>query len=176
MPVDSGRWHQRLTGAPPGVRILASEDLHLTLAFFGPVEEASARAAFDIAVSARLTPMEVQLGAIVALGSARRPSALGASLGEGNEELSRVLLRLRDPLADAAGARRETRPPLPHVTLARPRRRATPVERQAAVQWAESLELGAPRVRLARVALYTWAEDRSGPRQFRIVDDCALQA
>ena len=154
---------------------MAPADLHLTVAFLGPVEEAAAFAAFEIAAGYKPAALGVRLDVVIPLGNPRRPSALGAGLGEGKEKAIALLSQLRDPLADAAGARRETRPPLPHVTLARPARRARPEERSAAVQWAQALDLGAPRVSLEQLALYTWAEDRSGPRKFRIVRAVALR-
>src|SRR5512139_343133 len=45
-PIDLGAYHERLEPAPRGVRLFASSDTHLTVAFFGPVTEAQARDAF----------------------------------------------------------------------------------------------------------------------------------
>ena len=75
----------------------------------------------------------------------------------------------------AAEARRDTRPPLAHVTFARPSRRAALAEQQNALRWAKALELGAPTVRLDKIALYTWSEDRK-VTLFRIVQELPLGA
>ena len=82
---------------------------------------------------------------MVAMGSARRYSALSALL----------------------------RKPKAHVTLARPKRRATERERAAGLVWASELDVRAVRVRLDRVALYTWDEARD-ERLFRIVAERRL--
>ena len=56
---------------------------------------------------------------------------------------------MRDTITQAALGRRERRDPKPHVTLARPRRRATEAERASGLRWARALDLG-PCLRLGR--------------------------
>ena len=175
LPVPPDAWFARVSNPPPGVRLFHPEDLHLTVAFLGGVDEAAARAAFDQARAIPLAARTVRLGEVVPMGNARRPSALSARLHEGNDAVARAITAVRDAVCDAAGAPREQRPALPHLTVARPRRTATYDERKDAVRWAASLDLGAPDVVLDAVALYTWSNERR-ERLFTIVDRAALAA
>jgi RNA 2',3'-cyclic 3'-phosphodiesterase len=179
LPVPAEPWFERAfertSGPPPGVRLFHPDDLHLTVAFLGSVGEEAARRAFTEARDFPLTALEVELGAVVPMGNPRRPSALSARLTHGEREVARAITSVRDAVCDAAGAPREHRPALPHLTLARPRRTATYAERVAALRWAAALELGAPRVQLSEVALYTWSEQRS-ERLFALVERVSLRA
>lgn len=172
LPVAAGPWLEALQ-PPPGVRMFGPRDLHVTVAFLGPVREDQARAAF--AQSFSLAPLQVQLGPVECLGSKRRPSAFSALLLGGRAEVEAAMGAARERMWEAAEARRDTRPPLAHVTFARPMRRASDAEHKQAVRWATALELGAPSAQLDRIALYTWSEDRS-VTLFRIVQELPLTA
>jgi 2'-5' RNA ligase len=158
---------------PPAVRLFAPADLHITLAFLGPVGEERARRSFEHAADVSLTALDSELGALVALGARRRPSAFSALPLSHRPRIEAAMTALRDLMCDAAGARRETRPALAHVTLARPTRRASDAEVADAKAWAEQLELGTPPVRIESVALYTWSDERARSL-FRIVAEQAL--
>ena len=173
LPVSPGAWFARVSDPPHGVRLFHPEDLHLTVAFLGGVDEAAARAAFAASRAIPLSARPVRLGEVVPMGNPRRPSALSARLREGNEAVAQAITAVRDAVCDAAGAPRELRPALPHLTVARPRRTATYDERREAVRWAASLDLGAPEVVLDAVALYTWSSERR-ERLFTIVDRLSL--
>jgi 2'-5' RNA ligase len=160
LPVSSGPWQERLV-APAGVRLFGPNDLHLTVAFLGAVPRARAEAAFALARSFQLQALEVTLGEVEALGGRRRPSAFSALLARGRAEVERAIGEARAAMWSAAGARTDDRPPLAHVTLARPQRRASNAGVQAARRWAKALRLGEPVCRLDRIALYTWNEDRT---------------
>ncbi|HEU4405252.1 MAG TPA: 2'-5' RNA ligase family protein [Polyangiaceae bacterium] len=166
---------ERLGAPPPGVRLIHPDDLHLTLAFLGDVDETRARAAW--AERHRLAPLgpsqRLGFGAVVGLGNPRRPSALSARLAEGDAEFRAAIARARDAMNDASGSPREQRPPLPHVTLARVRRSAGPREHEAALAWARALDLGGLGALVERVALYTASSGR-GERQYREVEEDAL--
>jgi 2'-5' RNA ligase len=120
-----------------------------------------------------LPALEVSLAEVVTLGSARRPSAFAALLGEGRERVERAITEVRERMWLAADARVDTRPALAHVTFARPQRRANPAQAKAAQRWALGLELGAPRCTLDRIALYTWNAERKD-QLFQIVRELAL--
>jgi 2'-5' RNA ligase len=107
-------------------------------------------------------------------GSRRDYSALSALLDHGRAEATACITDVRDVLTQAATGRREKRPAKPHVTIARPMRRATDEARAAGLVWAAALELRAVRARLDRIALYTWSENRR-ERLFRIVAERRLQ-
>ncbi|MFT3923829.1 MAG: hypothetical protein QM778_14950 [Myxococcales bacterium] len=161
--------------APPGVRLFARADRHITVAFLGPVSPGRALAAFQAARDIPLKAIEVSLGAIEALGSPRRPSAFSALLARGRSEVEHAMGAVRALAWDAAEAQHDARPPLAHVTLARPRRAASHAERTRALDWARALALPEITARLTELALYTWSDDRS-QTLFRIEQRAALAA
>jgi 2'-5' RNA ligase len=172
-PVD-GTFVLGLPEPPKALRRYHPEDIHMTLAFLGGCGEPAAfraLAALDelLAVSPP-SVIETTLDEVVPMGASKRDySALSALLGQGRAEAVALITAFRDPLTLAASGRRERRPAKPHITLARPRRRATDADREAGVAWAGALDLRAVAVRLDRVALYTWTEVRT-ERLFRIVE------
>lgn len=176
-PLD-GSFVTDLPAPPSALRRYHAEDVHLTLAFLGGVGEAGAEralAALDEQL-AHATPaaLDVSLGGVVPMGPRGRYSALSALLERGREEATELIRSLRDALTEAASGRRERRPAKPHVTVARPRGRATEADREAGLRWAESLDLRAVSARLDRIALYTWSELRR-ERLFRIVTERPLR-
>lgn len=161
LPVDAGSWFaERVPEPPPGLRRFAPWDLHATISFLGPCGEESARAALEVARAWSMEPTPVTLGQVVPMGRPSRYSALSALLVEGRETVEAEMSRVRDAIADAAGARRDRRPPKAHVTLARPARKASDEEREAGLVWARGLDLRDVEVLLDAPALYTWSEDR----------------
>lgn len=177
LPVPAGSWFAERVAAqaPPWVRLFHPEDLHLTVAFLGAVDEAAARRAWALHPLWRGPPLRVGFGAVAGMGPPQRYSALSVLLGEGRDAVEAGMAACRDPMLAAAGAAPERHPILAHVTLARPRREARARERGAALAWALRLPLRGVSVELRELALYTWAEDRSA-RQFRAVERRALGA
>ncbi len=106
------------------------------------------------------------------MGNPRAPSAWSAWLDEGRDGVA-ADMAVREVAFRAAGVPGETRPPLPHVTLARPLRTATPAHLEAGRVWASHLQLEHIRLRLDRVALYTWSDERR-ERLFARVADLTL--
>jgi 2'-5' RNA ligase len=176
-PLDGG-FLAALPPAPPCVRCFPAEDVHMTLAVLGGCGEAAAERALTT-LDAELTraplgSLAISLGAVEPFGGSRSNyTALSALLVEGRVEASRCLTELGGLLCESAISRRPSRPAKPHVTLARPRRRATDADRAGGLEWAKSLELGGVRQTLGRIALYTWAEVRR-ERLFRIVAERTL--
>lgn len=174
LPVEGAWLDRRIDHVPQGFRRFHADDLHLTVAFFDAIEPHAAKRGFEaIGDEALGGPIACTLGEVVPMGSPTRYTALSALLGEGRERLEALMGRCRDPMLDAAGVARETRAPKAHVTIARPARRATDDERAAGLDWARTIDLHAERVRLDRVALYTWDETRE-TRRFRVVVERAL--
>lgn len=176
-PLD-GSFLLELPELPANFRRFHPQDVHLTLAFLGGCDEPGAvRALSELdrrLESAPLSPMAVSLAEVVPMGGSRRNySALSALLALGRAEASASISALRDLLTQAAAGRTEKRPPKPHVTLARPRSRATEANREAGLAWAASLDLETVHARLDRIALYTWHETRQ-ERLFRIVAERRL--
>lgn len=168
-PVTAGPWfNAALREAPASLRRFHPADLHITLSFLGGCGAAAAAAAWALAEALPAQALSVRLGPVRGFGDPRRPSAWSVEV-EG-EEIRALLAEHRNTLAEAAGARPERRPPRPHLTLGRPGRGS---EHAALARWAEGLgALGDP-LRLDRLALYTWAEDR-GRQQFQIAASRSL--
>jgi len=176
-PLD-GAFVLDLPALPSNFRRFHPEDVHLTLAFLGGCGQTAAERALT-ALSERLASepqpaLAVSLAEVVPMGGSRRSySALSALLDRGRAEASACVAGLRDLLTQAAVGRTDKRPPKPHVTLARPRARASVADRQAGLSWAEGLQLQGVHARLDRIALYTWSETRS-ERLFQIVAQHSL--
>jgi 2'-5' RNA ligase len=176
-PLD-GAFVLTLPPLPPSFRLFAPSDVHLTLAFLGGCGEAAALRALD-ALDAALLPkppigIDVSLGSVVPMGPRREYSALSALLERGRDETTTCIAGLRDVVSEAALGRREKRPPKPHVTIARPQRRATEQARSAGLDWAKGLDLRSVVAHLNRIALYTWSEGNRRERLFRIVAERPL--
>lgn len=169
--VDVGEWHASITrDLPERVRPLHPEDVHVTLAFLSGVAPERATAAWEAARTVRLEPMTVRLAKMIPMGPTDGWTALSATLGVGAEGVANAMLAVRDLATDAAGARRETRPPLPHVTLARLHAKASPEQRESARRWAESLSLEHVELHLKEMALYTGRRERPpGQPAYQIV-------
>ncbi len=176
-PIDGG-FVLELPTLPPSFRRFHPEDVHLTLAFLGGCGEAAAERAL-VALEQALAKdsfasIDVSLGPVVPMGPKREYSALSALLERGHARTEQCIARLRDVVSEAALDRREKRAPKPHVTLARPQRRATEDARQAGLAWAAALDLRAIEARLNRIALYTWSEGNRRERLFRILAERPL--
>ena len=157
---------------PSGVSLLSTADLHLTLAFLGPVgEERALRAAgtlFEGLSRARCESFACSFERLEPLGPVGRFSVLAATLAEGRPRAVELLSRHRDAACDTASAPRDSRPPLPHITLARIARGATHSQRADALAWSRSVDLRPARAHLRRIALFT-ASVRPSPDRYRIV-------
>ncbi len=173
LPIPSDPWFQTLPEPPANVRAFAAEDLHATVAFLGRVGAEQASAAFELAQNWPTGPIPAILEEVGPMGNPRRASALSAMIQAESGLLEQAIDSVRDAMLAAAGAPPDQRPPLAHVTLARIGRKASKQERKNAISWAEGLDLGRPAVRIDRLALYTWAQNRK--RQlFEIVESIGL--
>jgi RNA 2',3'-cyclic 3'-phosphodiesterase len=160
LPIPAEPWFDQIPPPPSGIRQFHPLDLHLTIAFLGPVPVAVAQHAFAQADAWPLGVLDLCLGTVQPLGNSRRPSAYAARIAQGQEALGAAMEWIRPAICSAAQIQPDTRPPLPHITLARPRHRATDLERQLGLEWAQSLNLNRARVRVDRIALYTWSTER----------------
>ncbi|MCC6525176.1 MAG: hypothetical protein IT373_21160 [Polyangiaceae bacterium] len=181
LPVSPGAWFAPLLETLPRrvLRPFAPEDLHATVAFLGKVGEDAARDAWEavrpLAAGRYRAPLRGTLGVLRPMGNPRRFSALSATFEQGAELLGDLVGELRGPAYAAANARPDDRPPLAHVTIARPPRDAGERERRIALAWAEEQGPIGAEVELATLALYTWSENRA-VRQFRSVAEVSLVA
>ena len=171
-PLAPGDWFQALVAtAPPALRRFHPDDLHVTLAFLGPVDEALARAAWAVVLTLPPEATTGTLGRVAAFGNPRKPSAFSVEIA--SPVLREAIGGLRDLVCEAAGVAPDDRPPRAHATVVRPRREATEAERAAGIAWARSVAPLERQARFDRVALYTWSADR-GERLFAKVEELAL--
>ena len=161
-----------LASLPPGIQRFHEEDLHVTVAFLGPIGERRARAAFALADWTQWPTLSATTGPRAAFGNPRRPSAYGLEV-EG-DAVRRFLAAWRDALLQAAGRPAETRGIRPHVTLGRPPRRLAATMRDRARPWLDETQPPTP-LRLDRIALFAGSDER--PRRlFTRVRECPLAA
>ena len=101
-----------LGGAPRSVRRFHPDDLHVTVAFLGPMEPTRApevvRAVADLAGE----PTPFRFARLVALPSRRKQSALSFELeGPGQRALVELIANHRERLVSLARGRQDDRPP-----------------------------------------------------------------
>lgn len=172
LPVDLGALLPSLVAdAPRSVRVFDPRDLHLTIAFLGPVDATVATAAFARAYTPPLAALTAELGPVEPFGNPRNPSAFALTTrGPGRDALATFMAAHTNAILAVAHRPPETRSPRPHITLARPRRSADAEARAEARRWAERIAVPAgSAVHFERIALYTWATDRRNV-QFTIAD------
>lgn len=174
LPVVAGDWFAPLVAdAPTSLRLFHPDDLHLTVAFLGSCGEERARGAFSLADDVHASPFEVRLETLKPMGNPRRPSALSLTVSRGHAEAVAIMRALRDDMLTLCDAPPETRAPVPHITVARPRRNARGDERRAALDWAAGKAAVGATLTIDAIALYTRSEE-PGDRQYRTVVHCPL--
>lgn len=175
-PADAVPRMQHDLALPPSTRWMSGDDLHVTLAFLGRCGEQAADRAFDLAAQqARIQPPKLSLSAHgwALLGGDQAPSAVSLLMEGGSADLSTRIAELRPALYAAADARPDTRPPRPHVTLARLNRQVDNPTRQALAQRLHRQVPPPFTLQLESLALFTWTEDRV-QRLFRRTRHCPL--
>jgi 2'-5' RNA ligase len=104
----------------PGVRLLRPEQLHVTLAFIGEVDEAKAAAARTVVESVpRETGGEVALGGFAFFPTAKKARVVALDIADEAGLLGGIYERVMGGLEGAGVMRREKRPFRAHVTVAR---------------------------------------------------------
>lgn len=161
-----------LASLPAGIQRFHEQDLHVTVAFLGPVDERSARAAWSLADWSRLPALSAVTGPRAAFGNPRRPSAYGLDIH--GAAVERFVARWRGPLLEAAGQPPDERVIRPHLTLGRPPRRLAGTMHGRARKWLQQ-EQPPASLRLDRLALYTRSGDRPR-RRFTRVCECGFGA
>jgi 2'-5' RNA ligase len=159
-----------LDALPPGTRGFHPLDLHVTVAFLGPVGHETALDAWSTADWSSEPALRAFTGPRATFGSPRRPSAYGLELEDAAGNLQAFIARWRDHLLAAADRPADTRAVRPHVTLGRPPRRRGDTIRLRA--WLAASPGPAP-VTLDRIALYTRA-DPGDDRRFVVHRECGL--
>lgn len=155
------------------LRWFAPEDLHLTVAFLGRLPADRLGPVAAVLQQLPRPNFAVRLGGLLCLPSPQRCSALALGLQD-DAGLRAYFERCQAPLRRAAGLEPDPREPLPHLTFARPNRRCLATGSGARDWTVLCSRANAPLpdavIRLERLALYGWAEDRTR-RQFRMLTD-----
>lgn len=144
------------------VRWARPETLHLTVHFFGSIEEERAATAVDVMqpIAERTAPFDVVLDRLGAFPPRATPRVLWLGPARDIAPLTAISLECRNALA-AAGFDVETRRYHAHCTLGRPRR---PWSEMAAAAWEASVTAVSAQTALRftarRLVLY---ESRSAP-------------
>ena len=175
-----------LADLPDSVRPFAAADLHITVAFLGPCGQERALRAWQAIAPLRHPAIAVVSGGWRAMGPPDNPSAYALTVepdpdqnqrkddnqlrDRGRNLTAALIERWRQPALKAAGLPPERRAALPHITLARPRRRGLEQERagiEAWLQQASGTQASSPQAPrpqhhliLREIALYTWDDDR----------------
>jgi len=160
LPVSATAAPPQLDDLPRVLERFAVSDLHVTIAFLGRIDAATAWGAWHSASRIEAGPIRAHARGRLTLGSPRRPSACGLELDDDAGRIAAIIERHRDALRAVVGLPPEDRDALPHVTLGRvPRKRR--LEGKAAVKsWVARGDAEAWRTTLDRIGLYTRASDR----------------
>jgi 2'-5' RNA ligase len=156
--------------APGGLRFSVPDDLHVTLAFLHRFEPGLVKKISSLLKGLPLKSVaSLAPDRLTALPQPRRFSALSFNFADGRMEVEAQITKWRDRICREAGAKIETRPVFPHLTIARPERRIGEADRDAALEWADQLpSQAAIKLQLERPRIYTWATGDSASRYVRL--------
>lgn len=161
--VDPDPWFSaRIVDRPRNTRPVHPDDLYVTVAFLGSVDEAAARAAWAEVVE--VPAFDIGLGSVEPLGA----WALAARVDAGRAPLEAWMGRVGPALRGAVGLEPERRRPTAHCTVAGMTPEATADDRQRVIEWARAIDVSAVYQRLDRLALFTWAGGSGGRRHLAV--------
>ena len=157
---DTTEWLAALlVDKPKRVRGFHPNDLHITLAFLGNCSPINAQQTWEHATKIPPHATTIISNQLKPMGNPKRPSALSLTFQQ-DEIISQWISTYRGALLQQAGARPDNRPPLPHLTIARPQRRITDKQRANAVEWSQSIVVPSIPISFSTMALFTWSVDR----------------
>jgi 2'-5' RNA ligase len=176
LPVPTDTWFDTLIyDLPETCRAFHPTDLHLTLAFLGPMLPQKQGQIEALMANITAQTITASFDHFLPLPSEKRLSAMTLSLAQGRQQVADLMRQHRTPLLEAAGARPDHRDPLPHATFARPIRKYGAQGRQAALHWMAEKQVPETSFKLEKIALYTWSEQRP-TLQFKIVAEKDLDS
>lgn len=160
--------------APPGLRWMHPDDLHLTLAFLGREDPQHLTAVHEIVQGIPFSGATVTPGSLLLLPGPRRFSVAAFALDRGAAAIGSLLETWRAPLLEAAGRPPDTRPPLPHITVARADRTHPGFAPGRISAWARSLPRCVGQLQVRPPVLYGWSAEyeeaaRRGLPKFRVM-------
>lgn len=151
LPPDVVETLQRRQSGLPGARWRPPEALHVTLAFYGEMNERQADEVASELTRVSSSPFNIELAGTGVFGEGHRSRALWAGVAP-NDRLDVLAGRCR-AAGERAGLRLETRAYRPHVTLAYLKPQADPARVAAWVQGHNLLH--SPPFRIDRFGLYS---------------------
>lgn len=152
VPDDVAETLKRRQSGLPGAKWRTADQLHVTLAFYGEIDERRADdLAAELSRAATGRPFEIALSGVGAFGDAHRSHTLWAGV-EPNERLAVLAGRCR-AAGERAGVAMERRDYRPHVTLAYLTPQTNP-DRIGAWITGHNL-LRSPPIRIDRFGLYS---------------------
>lgn len=161
-----------ISTAPTPLRRFVRKDWHITLAFLGPCSAEDAMAAWQYACQnppfiQTLTPCSLK-----AMGHPKKPSAASILFANG-DGIKEWMLKYRSDILKQAKRPPAKYPPMPHLTIARPKRRAPEKTRIEMSHWCKETALCLPNMVCSKMALYTWNEDRR-EQLFQVIHEMSL--
>lgn len=171
-PIDL-RLDPLLVNIPSKMRIFTSTDRHITLAFLGNCTQSEAYAAWERACQALPHVQELQPEKLALMGPPKKPSAVAITF-QNPRRLIHWMTEHRSEILANAQRPPAKYPPLPHMTIARPNRRARDEERQAMMDWCTHTEVSLPKIGFHNIALYTWSTDRRA-HLFQRIEEAPLR-
>ena len=138
--------------AVPGMRILARDELHLTLHFLGEVSTHDIDTATAALAAVRMNAFTIRLSGVGMFASERHAKVLWAGV-EPNADLTALHRSIGKVLAAAIGFQPEDRPYSPHITLARIDAPSIPEVIDGYLE--ENRGFVVPSVRIDRFVLYS---------------------
>lgn len=174
IPIDLGEWLYDLE-APYSAKKFDLEDTHITVAFLGSLAERDSPAVVELIgeFAKKESKFEISFGGLIALPIEQTYTALTLEMSEGRDCTARIISEWREKFYDIAQCEPDTRTPKPHLTFARPLRRASQRERDDILKWFHQLRTPTTRFDCKTIALYTWNDERSS-RQFKKVVEFQL--
>lgn len=151
IPPDVAETLKRRQSGLPGAKWRPEEALHVTLAFYGEMDERTADEVASELARATVDPFDLELSGVGAFGEGHRTHAIWAGVAP-NERLNVLAGRCR-AAGERAGLTLEKRAYRPHVTLAYLKPQADP-DRIGAWITGHNL-LHSPPFRIDRFALYS---------------------
>ena len=160
LPFSVRSWLKAISQeAPEFLKMFAESDLHITLAFLGPLEPQQVIRVLEEVSRIQMVPFQARFGCMCMLPSPGRCSALSLKFLEGREKLEEFMQNWGKKIVEAVGKEPDSRPPLPHMTLARPRRWTAEIKEKT-ILWMNELVMPQELVDIGSPVLFTRSEDR----------------
>ena len=169
LPVSLGDWYETFKNTVPhNLKISSAVDLHITVSFLGNISPDISKKLCTVLQNIDPVCFDFSLATLMPLPSKRHFSALSFSLNVGREQISRYMSTHRNTFHNIAGTQPDHRGPLPHITVARPQKRATVQERSGILDWMQTVSPPQLTFKTGKLSLYTWADDRKKKQYERV--------